>query len=135
MYALRVQRALKAFHFLVGADWGAENHRHSHDYAIELIFEGPTLNEHGYLLDIVEVERALDREISRYHECTLNDLEEFQGLNPSIEHFAHILWGRLKKSISPGSLQTLTVRVWEDQLAWSQFRAPLNEGEETRSCT
>ena len=126
MYALRVDRAFKAFHFLIGGDWGDENKHHSHDYRLEAIFEGPELNQHGYLLDIVDVEAAMDQQVSRYTESTLNELEEFSGLNPSIEHFARIIWERMAASIQTDGLKTMTIRVWEDEFAWAQYTKPLS---------
>src|SRR6188508_2740103 len=90
MYTLAVRRSFVAQHFLVGGDWGAENFWHSHHYQLELQLEGLTLNQFGYLVDIVQVEDALNDLVSHYRDRTLNDLPQFAGLNPSIEHFTRI---------------------------------------------
>ena len=127
MYALRVDRAFKAYHFLIGGDWGSENTHHSHDYRFEAIFEGPDLNKHGYLLDIVDVESAMDQQVARYENSTLNELEEFEGLNPSIEHFSRILWERMASTISKEGLTSMTIRVWEDGFAWARYTRALDE--------
>ena len=127
MYALRVDRAFKAYHFLIGGDWGSENTHHSHDYRFEAIFEGPDLNKHGYLLDIVDVESAMDQQVARYENSTLNELEEFEGLNPSIEHFSRILWERMASTISKDGLTSMTIRVWEDGFAWARYTRALDE--------
>ena len=66
MYQVAVKRDFIAQHFLFGGDWGAENERHSHHYQVELILEGPTLDHHGYMVDIVDVEAALE-EIKAYY--------------------------------------------------------------------
>lgn len=131
MYALRVDRSFKAYHFLIGGDWGSENTHHSHEYRFEAIFEGPELNQHGYLLDIVDVEKAMDAQVSRYKEGTLNELEEFEGLNPSIEHFSRILWERMESIIDKTGLTSMTIRIWEDEFAWARFTKDLRE--ETRT--
>src|SRR5438552_19214825 len=91
MYTLAVQRDFVAQHYLIGGDWGAENQLHSHHYRIELRLEGSTLDQHGYLVDIVDVEHHLNELVAHYRDHTLNDLPEFAGLNPSIEHFSRIL--------------------------------------------
>ena len=91
MYTLAVQRDFIAQHYLVGGDWGAENQPHSHHYRLELRLEGDHLDQHGYLVDIVEVERQLDDLVAAHRDKMLNDLPEFAGLNPSIEHFTHII--------------------------------------------
>ena len=59
MYTLAVKRNFVAQHYLIGGDWGAENQWHSHHYKLEVILEGERLDQHGYLVDIVDVERTL----------------------------------------------------------------------------
>ena len=87
MYTLAVQRDFVGQHFLIGGDWGAENQWHSHHYRLEFQLEGAQLDQHGYLVDIVHVEELLEGLVRRYRDKTLNDLPEFDGLNPSIEAF------------------------------------------------
>ena len=128
MYTVAVKRDFVAQHFLIGGDWGAENERHSHHYAVELQLEGPTLDEHGYLVDIVDIEANLDALVAYYRDRTLNDLPEFAGLNPSIEHFAHILAEALAGRIQAPTLTTLTVVIWENNIAWASYRMPIAEG-------
>jgi len=121
MYTLAVKRSLVARHFLVGGDWGAENQPHSHHYQVEVQVEGKALNQHGYLVDIVKLEARLDELLAYYREQTLNELPEFAGLNPSIEHFARLLCqGLLSRMKDP--LHALTVKVWEDDIAWTAYR-------------
>ncbi len=121
MYTLAVRRDFIARHFLIGGDWGAENLPNSHHYLLELQLSGPTLDKHGYLVDIVEVERLLDQVISRYREQLLNDLPEFAGLNPSLEHFARILCQSLNDGLSAPHLTTIRVVLWETPTAWAAF--------------
>jgi 6-pyruvoyltetrahydropterin/6-carboxytetrahydropterin synthase len=122
MYALGVQRDFVAQHYLIGGDWGAENHRHSHHYRLEVRLEAPELDEHGYLVDIVDVEKNLDELVAGYRDRTLNDAPEFAGLNPSIEHFARIVCQALAARIKAGQLSAITVTIWENQIAWASFR-------------
>ncbi len=91
MYRVAVKRDFVAQHYLIGGDWGAENQKHSHHYQLELELAGEALDEHGYLVDIVDIETNLDAQVRHYRDQTLNELSEFQGLNPSIEHFSRIL--------------------------------------------
>jgi 6-pyruvoyltetrahydropterin/6-carboxytetrahydropterin synthase len=122
-YAVTVKRELIAQHFLIGGDWGRENELNSHRYEIVARYEGPRLDEHGYLLDIDEVNRKLDAVVERYRDRTLNDFAEFAGLNPSVEHFAQILAGRL--AVSLPNVHRLEVTVWEDGTAGASYRCPL----------
>ena len=87
MYTLAVRREFIARHFLIGGDWGPENFPNSHHYILELQLEGSVLDQHGYLVDIMDVEKHLDDVVNYYKEQMLNEKPEFAGLNPSIEHF------------------------------------------------
>lgn len=125
MYTLAVERDFVAQHFLIGGDWGEENEWHSHHYRLELQLEGPRLNQHGYLVDIVDVEQNLSHIIKKYKDKTLNELPEFAGLNPSIEHFCRIIAEELENALATETLEglySLTVKIWENEIAWASFR-------------
>lgn len=125
MYKLAVRRNFVAQHFLVGGNWGAENFWHSHHYQLELQLEGQTLNEHGYLVDIVQVEAALNELVSYYRDKTLNDLPQFADLNPSIEHFTRIAAHQLSSKVYAENLSGLVVKIWENEIAWASYRTAL----------
>jgi len=122
MYVVAVKRDFVAQHYLVGGDWGEENQRHSHHYQVEVELAGPTLDEHGYLVDIVDIETHLDALVAYYQDRTLNDLPEFAGLNPSIEHFARIFCQQLKSRFKTSNLKTIQVKIWETGIAWAAYR-------------
>ncbi|MBI1793806.1 MAG: 6-carboxytetrahydropterin synthase [Chloroflexi bacterium] len=122
MYILAVRREFIARHFLIGGDWGAENFPNSHHYVLELQLEGGQLDEHGYLCDIVDVEKHLDEIVGYYREQMLNEKLEFAGLNPSIEHFARILATSLNEKIKAGNISALKVVLWENESAWASFQ-------------
>jgi 6-pyruvoyltetrahydropterin/6-carboxytetrahydropterin synthase len=122
MYTVAVTRDFVAQHYLVGGDWGAENERHSHHYRVEVQLEGPELDRHGYLVDIVDIETNLNALVVYYRDETLNDLPELAGLNPSIEYLARILCQALAARIQPSTLNAMTVKVWENDIAWAAYR-------------
>ena len=122
MYGVAVKREFEAQHFLIGGDWGPENELHSHHYQVEVQLEGSRLNQHGYLVDIVDIEPHLENLIEHYRNMTLNDLPEFAGLNPSIENFARIICQRMSVEIKATNLSTITVLLWENEIAWASFR-------------
>ncbi|MCO5183124.1 MAG: 6-carboxytetrahydropterin synthase [Anaerolineae bacterium] len=122
MYTLAVKRDFVAQHYLVGGDWGPENKWHSHHYVLELQLEGTQLDRHGYLVDIVDVESHLDTVVAAFRDKTLNDLPEFAGLNPSIEHFSRIVCRQLSERIQAPTLSAIAVTIWENDIAWTRFR-------------
>lgn len=122
MYTLAVKRDFIARHYLIGGDWGPENFPNSHHYVLELQLSGVSLDQHGYLVDIVDVEKHLDETVVHYKEQMLNDLPEFAGLNPSIEHFARIVTEQLNTKIRAANITRLTVRLWENEIAWVSYQ-------------
>jgi 6-pyruvoyltetrahydropterin/6-carboxytetrahydropterin synthase len=126
VYTLAVKRSFVAQHYLIGGDWGPENNWHSHHYQLELILEGQALDTHGYLVDIVDVERNLEAVVAYYRDKTLNDLPEFEGLNPSIEHFTRIVCQSLAGSLAGiNTLSAIGVKIWENEIAWAAYRQVL----------
>ena len=84
--------------------------------------EGRELDQHGYLVDIVDVEKHLDEVVGYYKEQMLNDKLEFTGLNPSIEHFSRILASSLNERIQAANITALKVVLWEHANAWAAYR-------------
>jgi 6-pyruvoyltetrahydropterin/6-carboxytetrahydropterin synthase len=122
MYTVAVKCDFIAQHYLIGGDWGPENDLHSHHYQLELQLQGNSLDQHGYLVDIVEIERLLDEQVTRYRDRILNDQLEFAGLNPSIEHFSRILCQALSAQIQAPNIQVVKVKLWENDIAWAAYR-------------
>jgi 6-pyruvoyltetrahydropterin/6-carboxytetrahydropterin synthase len=122
MHTLGVKRDFIARHFLIGGDWGAENSPNSHHYILELQLEGKELDGHGYLVDILAVEKHLDELVSYYKDQMLNEKPEFTGLNPSIENFSRILATSLNERIRAANITALRVVLWENESAWAAYK-------------
>ena len=120
-YAVAVRREFTAKHYLIGGDWGAENEFHEHHYTVECRLQGRQLDQHGYLIDIDDVTAALDEQVGRFRNKTLNSLPEFADLNPSLERLARMMGVALAESFE-FPLQGLTVRIWENEFAWAEYR-------------
>lgn len=125
MFTLAFQRKFSAKHALVGGDWGAENKIHSHHYRIEICLEGEKLNQHGYLVDLLDLERQLDDLLATYQGALLNDLPEFEGLNPSTERFARNLCAALAVRLNAPNLSAIRVQLWESDQAWASYHLEL----------
>jgi 6-pyruvoyltetrahydropterin/6-carboxytetrahydropterin synthase len=122
MYSLAVKRDFVAQHFLIGGDWGAENEWHSHHYQVEVQLQGATLDQHGYLVDIVDVNKNLEALLAQYRDKTLNDLPAFKDLNPSLEHFARIFCQALSERLQAPNLSAVVVQMWENESTWAAYR-------------
>lgn len=121
MYTTAVKRDFVAQHYLIGGEWGAENEKHSHHYQVEVQLQGETLDQHGYLVDIVDITHALDELVAQLRDRTLNDLPEFARLNPSIEHLARLFCESFVRRIHAPNLARVRVQIWENDIAWSAY--------------
>ena len=125
MYELSVSRDFVAQHYLTVPDpTPPEGEVHSHRYEADVRFETRSLGEYGYVVDIERVEAALDALVDRYRDSLLNDLPEFGGRNPSVERFAELFGDRLVERLQPDATR-LTVRMWEDDIAWASHEREL----------
>jgi 6-pyruvoyltetrahydropterin/6-carboxytetrahydropterin synthase len=125
-YTVGILRQFTAQHFLIGGDWGRENAWHSHPYRVEAIFEGESLDRHGYLIDIAEVVPMLDAVVERYRDKTLNELAEFTDQNPSLERFAAAFARQLAEGLPPTHiLSAVIVKLWESDDAFATHRRAL----------
>lgn len=125
-YGLMVEREFIAQHYLTVPDpEPPEGDVHSHQFTVEIEFAADSLDEYGYLVNINEVEALLDDIEGRYRDTLLNDLPEFEGRNPSVEHFARIVCDRFRENLSDDNPDGVTVRVWEDDVAWASYRTAI----------
>ena len=122
MYKLGVKRDFIAQHFLIGGDWGAENQKHSHHYHIEIQLEAMALDQHGFLVDIVDVKEHLEKLVSYFRDRTLNELAEFKDINPSIENLANISYRSLHPAFHKIGIEGFKVEIWEDDIAWVSYQ-------------
>jgi 6-pyruvoyltetrahydropterin/6-carboxytetrahydropterin synthase len=121
-YSVGVLQDFVAQHYLVGGDFGPEGSLHSHHYRVELVVTGRSLDRHGFLVDIVRLRRELDEIVDGYRDRTLNDLPEFDGLNPGVEVVARVMGERLAQAFATDDLSSLTLKLWEHDSAWASYR-------------
>ena len=125
MYTVTVAEDFVAQHYLTVPDPGPEGETHSHHFETELILEGPELDDYRYLVDIDAVKAVLDAVRERYADTLLNDQPNFEGHNPSVEHFARVVWDMAADELDTDPLDTLRVTVWEDETARVAYDAPV----------
>lgn len=115
-YSVSVERSFVAQHYLTVPDCGRENELHSHTYTTEVEARGSSLDEHNYLIDIVEFEEAVEAVVEVYRDETLNDAPRFEG-NPSAERFARVFAEGVSEKIDVPTVDSLVVRMKEDDRA------------------
>jgi 6-pyruvoyltetrahydropterin/6-carboxytetrahydropterin synthase len=121
MYTVAVQREFIARHYMIEGDFGPENQVHSHAYRLEVRLTGAALDRYGFLVDIDPLSAGLEEVLADFHDKTLNDLPEFQGLNPSIENLARILCRAFIPRIREARLSEIRVTIWESPTVWAAY--------------
>ncbi len=121
MYEVSVVREFDARHYLVGGDWGKENRLHDHHYRVEAVLAGEALDSSGYLVDITLLDKAMDGLVRFTAGKTLNHLQEFAGLNPSLERFSRFWCRSLLKSLQTERLISIRIQIWENENAWASY--------------
>ena len=121
MYSLSLQRDFIASHYLVGGDWGPENEPHAHPYRVEVCLSAAQLDQHGYLIDLDVLEKVIDGCVGAYRDRLLNDLPEFDNVNPSLEHFCRRFFKRFITALGSDRFNRVEIRIWENEQAWAAY--------------
>lgn len=117
MYAVSVARSLVAQHYLTVPEPGPEGTPHSHHFTVKATFRGPELDAFEYLVDIDDLNAAMDALADHYRDRLLNDLPAFEGANPSAERFARVFSDRLLERLEPDTATELRIEIEEDDVA------------------
>jgi 6-pyruvoyltetrahydropterin/6-carboxytetrahydropterin synthase len=121
MYTVAVQRELIARHALVGRDFGPEGRPHSHRYLVEVRLTGDRLDRFGFLVDIDELTTRMEEVLGGFRDRLLNELPEFAGVNPSIEHLSRILCRAFRERLQMAPAADMTVTIRESESAWAAY--------------
>ena len=88
---------------------------HGHNYTVEVTVKGLPDPQTGYVIDLKELARLMEREvISKVDHKHLNlDVDFLQGIIPTAENLAVAFWGLLQPHISSGELYS--IKVYESE--------------------
>lgn len=114
MYEVKVVTRFAAAHRLTMVGAKCEN-MHGHNWKIEVALTGAELDAGGVLMDFGEVKGRLREIIARVDHQFLNELEMFQGRQPSSERIAAYIAGELQKVITTPGVRVSRVSAWESE--------------------
>ncbi len=121
MYHVSVQQDFIAQHSMIGGDWGEESDLHSHHYVLEVELAGAELNKDGQLMDLNDLLDNVDQRVEYFRDQNLNEMPSFEGVNPTSENFARVLCEEINKEIYAGNVDSLMVRLWENESTWASY--------------
>lgn len=86
---------------------------HGHDWRVEVVAGGDTLDTLGVVVDFEVLERAVGDVVSRFHYRDLNADPAFTDRSPSAEAVARHLFDEVRKAMGAEGRLLRRVRVWE----------------------
>jgi len=126
MYELRVDTSFSAAHCLKGYH-GDCARLHGHTWGVSATFGAERLDSVGMGMDFKILSGELDSIVRRFDHENLNDLEEFREMNPTAEHLARLIFGRLSEKLSRTPVRVLSVTVAESDRYRVTYRGQDNE--------
>lgn len=114
MYEIALEGSFSAAHALRLYD-GSLEPRHGHDFKVRVVFGADTLDRIGVVADFEELKPVLARTLSAYNGKDLNRHADFAqpDWNPSTEHIARRVFGRLERELERSRAKVRSVTVWE----------------------
>ena len=118
-YELLVRTRFEAAHHLL-AYRGAPEPVHGHSFRVEARIESSGLGADGYVLDFVEIQRALDALAGRFSHRDINTVPPFDRRTPTAEHLAEWFFrelegwlaGQRQPDAGPG-VRLAALTLWE----------------------
>jgi len=113
MYELKVKTHFAAAHRLTMVGEKCEN-LHGHNWKVEVVLSGDTLDEGGVLMDFGIIKKHLKEVMHTLDHRFLNELPFFDDQTPpSSENIARYIAGELTNRISSGPATVARVSAWE----------------------
>ena len=120
MYEVSVSSTFSASHELRGYP-GECARVHGHNWRVRVRVSVEEIDELGMGVDFRGLRGALDKIIRDLDHRHLNDLEPFQGINPTAERIARLLFSRIGP-VLPEGVTVLETRVEEAERDWAAYR-------------
>jgi 6-pyruvoyltetrahydropterin/6-carboxytetrahydropterin synthase len=97
---------------------------HGHNYVLEVTVRGRPDPQTGYVLDLVELKRILERAVLAPcdHRNLNKDVDFLKGIIPTTENLVLAFWKRIAPRIPAGELHC--VRLFETPRNFAEYRGP-----------
>ena len=121
MYELDITREFSAAHMLKGYD-GLCSNLHGHNWTVQVFIRADRLDDIGIAADFTVIKRVLTEILSQFDHKYLNELPEFQGINPTSENIARIIFEKLAPAVAKPGIKLDRVRVCESPTSGATYR-------------
>ena len=122
MFQVSVDETFSSGHALRGYKGKCEN-PHGHNYKVQIVLEGPSLDSIGLLYDFSHLKRVLRALIEGVDHKYLNDQAPFDVINPSAENLAKYFYDEIAGQLNamPAGARLARVTIWETDTATATY--------------
>jgi 6-pyruvoyltetrahydropterin/6-carboxytetrahydropterin synthase len=111
-YTIKTVVHFSAAHVLYGYE-GACERVHGHNYEVHVEVVADRLDDLGMGIDFEEIKAASHEAIADLDHRHLNELEVFEGKNPTAERVAALIHQRLSRALNREHARVRAVELWE----------------------
>ena len=118
-FLVRIEGRFESSHYLYAyMANGSDEPMHGHSWLVQislasLAHRNTSIQKNGVSFDFLAVRQRLNKLLERIEHLCINDLEEFQGVNPTAENIARWFYQGLKRTVAEKEGKILEVRVYE----------------------
>lgn len=120
MYELKIITQFAAAHRLENF-YGKCEALHGHNWKVEVFLVGEQLDQAGLLMDFGVIKARTNALLEEIDHKYLNELEAFQGQNPSSENLARYFFERLTAGLNNDRVRVSRVNIWESDTSCASY--------------
>jgi 6-pyruvoyltetrahydropterin/6-carboxytetrahydropterin synthase len=94
---------------------------HGHNWKVEVVLRGKSLQHNGILVDFGEVKTKVRGVLEELDHRYLNELPFFAVNNPSSENITRFLFEKLSAMLNGGDTRVYSVTAWESEDACATY--------------
>jgi 6-pyruvoyltetrahydropterin/6-carboxytetrahydropterin synthase len=123
MFEVTVEQTFAAAHALRNYKGSCEN-VHGHNFKVQVVLAGETLDEAGLLVDFIDVKNLMGEVMARLDHQNLNEIPPFDVRNPSAENIAEYFCTEMSNGLAntPVPVRIREVKVWETDIQSATYR-------------
>jgi 6-pyruvoyltetrahydropterin/6-carboxytetrahydropterin synthase len=121
MFEVSVEQDFASAHALRNYKGACEN-VHGHNWKVQVVIEGETLDQAGMLIDFLDVKRMMDAIVGPLDHKFLNEVPPFDVKNPSAENLAEHFYEKMAESLAELPARVKEVKIWETAIQSATYR-------------
>lgn len=120
MYEVRVVAGFSAAHRL--RDYkGKCEHLHGHNYKVHVSARSERTGAGGMVIDFGDLKEAARPTMEKLDHSFLNDVEPFDGIEPSAENIAAFIFDEIEQKLGERAVMLHSVCVWESDTSCATY--------------